>query len=124
MLAAGDRRLLDTRDRAASITFDYAERHVAVTRIRQGREVERVASDNLVFAAFSHVTARATDDMPAPQLHTHGVAFNMTQGPDGTWRSIESRDLYRLQKELGGIYDHALAAAIVAGRGRPAARDV
>jgi hypothetical protein len=84
-----------------------------VTRIRQGKEVERVASDNLVFAAFPHVTARATDDMPAPQIHTHGVAFNTTQGPDGTWRSIESRDLYRLQKELGGIYHQALATEIV-----------
>lgn len=112
-LVAGDRRLLDAQDRAASITFDYAERHAVVTRIRQGKEVERVATDNLVIAAFPHVTARATDDLPAPQLHTHGVVFNMTQGPDGTWRSIESRDLYRLQKELGGIYHQALAAEIV-----------
>lgn len=109
-LVAGDRRLLDAQDHAASTTFDYAERHAAVTRIRQGKEVERVASDNLVIAAFPHVTARATDDMPAPQLHAHGVVFNMTQGPDGTSRSIDSRDLYRLQKELGGIYHQVLAA--------------
>lgn len=80
------------------------ERHAAVTCIRQGKEVERVASDNLVIVAF---------DMPAPQVKTHGVAFNMTQGPDGTWRSIESRDLYRLQNELGGIYHQALACDIV-----------
>ncbi len=112
-LVAGDRRLLDAQDRAASTTFDYAERHAAVTRIRQSKAVKRVASDNLVIAAFPHVTTRATDDMPAPQLHIHGVVFNMTQGPDGTWRSIESRDLYRLQKELGGIYHQALAAEIV-----------
>lgn len=112
-LVAGDRRLLDAQDRAARITFDYAERHAAVTRIRDGDAVERVATDNLVIAAFPHVTARATDDVPAPQVHTHGVVFNMTMGADGKWRSVESRDLYRLQKELGGIYHQALAAEII-----------
>lgn len=38
-LVASDRRLLDAQDRAASITFDYAERHAAVrsARSRQPR---------------------------------------------------------------------------------------
>ena len=112
-LVAGDRRLLDAQDRAARITFAYAERHAAVTRIRHGDAVERVATDNLVIAAFPHVTARATNDVPASQVHTHGVVFNMTMGADGKWRSVESRDLYRLQKELGGIYHQALAAEII-----------
>jgi conjugative relaxase-like TrwC/TraI family protein len=80
-LVAGDRRLLDAQDRAASITFDYAEHHAAVTCIRQGKAVERVASDILVIAAFPHVTAPVTEDMPAAQLHTQGIVFNMTQRP-------------------------------------------
>lgn len=112
-LVAGDRRLLDAQDRAAHITFAYAERYAAVTHIRDGDEVERVATDNFVIAAFPHVTARATDDVPATQVHTHGVVFNMTMGADGKWRRVERRDLYQLQKELGGIYHQALAAEII-----------
>ncbi len=112
-LVAGDRRLLDAQDRAAHITFAYVERHGAATRIRDGEEVERIATENLVIAAFPHVTARATDAAPAPQVHTHGVILNMTMGADGKWRSIESRDFYRLQKDVGGIYHQALATEII-----------
>jgi hypothetical protein len=58
-LVTGDRHLRDAQDRAASMAFDYATRHTAVTGINFGQEAERVANDNLVIAAFPNVTARA-----------------------------------------------------------------
>lgn len=110
-LVAGDRRLLDAHDRAVAVALNYAERYIAVTRVRDGKTVEPVATGNLIVATFPHFTARATEDrLPDPQVHTHSVILNMTQREDGQWRSIESRPLYRMQKDIGAIYHFELAA--------------
>lgn len=110
-LVAGDRRLLDAHDRAVAVALDFAERHAATTRIREGESVERVATDNLTIATFPHFTARATEgQQPAPQVHTHSVILNAAQRADGQWRSIESQPLYKLQKDIGAIYHQQLAA--------------
>ncbi len=110
-LVAGDRRLLDAHDRAVMVALDYAERHVSVTRVREGQSIEPVLTGNLTVATFPHFTARATEgQQPDPQLHTHSVIFNMTQRDDDAWRSLESRDLYRMQKDIGAVYHMELAA--------------
>ncbi|MCV0382818.1 MAG: relaxase domain-containing protein [Erythrobacter sp.] len=112
-LVAGDRRLIDAHARAVTTALDYAERHAAATRIRDGEAVERVNTGKLAIARFTHVTARATENgTPAPQLHTHSVIVNATQRADGAWRSVESRDLYRLQKDIGAIYHRELATEV------------
>lgn len=109
-LVAGDRRLLDAHDRAVAAALDFAERHAATTRIREGEAVERVATDNLTIATFPHFTARASEgQQPAPQVHTHSVILNATHRADGQWRSIESQPLYKLQKDIGAIYHQQLA---------------
>jgi len=114
-LVAGDRRLLDAHNRAVARALDYAERHAAVTRERHGKKVERVGTGNLAVATFPHFTARAAEDQqPAPQVHTHSVLFNATQREDGTWRSLESQPLYKLQKSIGAIYHQELAAEVQA----------
>jgi hypothetical protein len=51
--------------------------------------------------------------MLALHLHSHGVVFSLAPGRVGNQRSIESRDLYRPQKNLSGIYFTALAAKTV-----------
>jgi ATP-dependent exoDNAse (exonuclease V) alpha subunit len=43
-------------------------------------------------------------------MHTHAVIINATQRSDGEWRSLESREMYRLQKEAGMLYRVELAA--------------
>ncbi|POS61168.1 exonuclease V subunit alpha, partial [Parasaccharibacter apium] len=68
-------------------------------------EVRREMTQNLVIASFRHGTSRALD----PQLHSHNVILNMTQGQDGQWRSLEPRALYQLQKQLGALYRQELA---------------
>lgn len=111
-LVAGDRRLIDAHARAVRIALDYAERHAAATRIRESGATPRVATGKLTIATFPHFTARETEQLPDPQVHTHCVIANATCGEDGIWRSIESHPLYQLQKPIGAIYHQQLAAEV------------
>lgn len=112
-LVGGDRRLIDAHARAVQVALDYTERHACVTRIRDGERIDRIATARIAAAQFLHVTARATEQgEPAPQLHTHNVILNLTRDDDGTWRSLDARDLYRLQKDIGAIYHQQLAAEV------------
>src|SRR5690606_28695021 len=47
-----------------------------------------------------------------PQLHTHNVIMNATRDEDGTWRSLEPRAIYQLQKQIGAIYRQELALKV------------
>lgn len=111
-LVAGDRRLLDAHDRAVRVALDYAERHAAVTRIRHGKTVERVATGQFAIATFPHFTARETEELPDPQIHTHCVILNATCDDGGTWRSAETQPLYALQMAVGAVYHQQLAAEV------------
>jgi ATP-dependent exoDNAse (exonuclease V) alpha subunit len=86
----------------------HVEQHMSATRVRDGGAVNREATGNLVIASFQHGTSRAHD----PQLHTHNVILNATKGEDGTWRSLEPRAIYQLQKQIGAIYRQELALKV------------
>lgn len=105
---AGDKRLIAAHGAAVKTALGHVERHMAATRIRDGGEVAREATGNLAVATFRHETSRAQ----GPQLHTHSVILNMTKSADGTWRSLEPRALYQLQKQIGAIYRQELATAV------------
>lgn len=105
---AGDRRLIAAHGAAVKAALAHVEQHMAATRIRDGGTVNREATRNLVIASFQHGTSRAQD----PQLHTHNVILNATKGEDGTWRSLEPRAIYQLQKQIGAIYRQELALKV------------
>lgn len=105
---AGDRRLVAAHGAAVKVALAHVEQHMAATRIRDGGAVNREATGNLVIAGFQHGTSRAQD----PQLHTHNVILNVTKGEDGTWRSLEPRAIYQLQKQIGAIYRQELASKV------------
>ena len=105
---AGDRRLVAAHGAAVKAALAHVEQHMAATRIRDGGAVNREATGNLVVASFQHGTSRAQD----PQLHTHNVILNATKGEDGTWRSLEPRAIYQLQKQIGAIYRQELALKV------------
>ncbi|WP_257543357.1 MobF family relaxase [Sphingopyxis sp. DBS4] len=105
---AGDRRLIAAHGAAVKTALAHVESHIAATRIRDGGAVNREATGNLVVASFQHGTSRAQD----PQLHTHNVILNATKGEDGTWRSLEPRAIYQLQKQIGAIYRQELALKV------------
>ena len=105
---AGDRRLIAAHGEAVKTAMVHVEKHMAATRIRDSGTVNREATGNLVIASFQHGTSRAQD----PQLHTHNVVMNATRGEDGTWRSLEPRAIYQLQKQIGAIYRQELALKV------------
>ena len=105
---AGDRRLIAAHGAAVKKALAHVEQHMAATRIREGGAVTREATGNLAIASFQHGTSRAQD----PQLHTHNVILNATRGEDGTWRSLEPRAIYQLQKQIGAIYRQELALKV------------
>lgn len=105
---AGDRRLIAAHGEAVKTALAHVEAHMAATRVRHGGTMTREATGNLVVASFQHGTSRAQD----PQLHTHNVIMNATQGEDGSWRSLEPRAIYQLQKQIGAIYRQELALKV------------
>ena len=104
-LVCGDERLVTAHDAAVKSTLEFAEAHVAMTRIRDGEKVNEVNLGNLLIATFRHETSRGDD----PTLHTHAITLNCTFDHDGKWRSIESREFFKLQKILGEVYRQNLA---------------
>lgn len=105
---AGDRRLIAAHGEAVKTALAHVETHMAATRVRHGGAVAREATGNLIIASFQHGTSRAQD----PQLHTHNVIMNATQGEGGSWRSLEPRAIYQLQKQIGAIYRQELALKV------------
>lgn len=107
-LAAGDERLIRAHDEAVKAALAQIEERAAVTRIKEpGGHIRQEHTRNLAVATFRHETSREQD----PQLHTHCVVLNATSTERG-WRSIESREIYKLQKEGGEIYRAELAARV------------
>jgi conjugative relaxase-like TrwC/TraI family protein len=88
------------------------ERDVARTRIGTDG-VAQVETRGVVAAAFDHWDSREND----PNLHTHVVIANRVQGPDGRWRTLDSRALHRAAVAMSERYDSALADRITARLG-------
>lgn len=101
----GDSRLIAAHDEAVKAAIQYIERETAATRIRERGQVRTEGTGNFVVATFRHDTNREAE----LQLHTHGVIMNTTQSADGRWRAIESKPIFRLQKEAGAVFRATLA---------------
>ncbi|WP_246222588.1 MobF family relaxase [Phytoactinopolyspora limicola] len=81
------------------------ERDVARTRIGT-RGVAQVDTRGIIAPSFDHYDSRAGD----PQLHTHVVIANRVQGPDGAWRTLDSRGaLFPSAVAMSELYDTQLA---------------
>ena len=107
-LVYGDRRLIDAHDRAVRAALAHIEKHAIVTRQRgvDGSGYEWRDGD-MVAAVFRHSTSREQDC----QLHSHCAIANTTRDPQtGVWRAIDSRELYRIQREASAIHASEFAA--------------
>jgi conjugative relaxase-like TrwC/TraI family protein len=85
----------------------FIEEHAAVTR-RSNLGLQREKVTGLVAATFEHATSRAQD----PQLHTHCLIANAAPRKDGSWGTIESRDLYLWHKAAGTLYRAELSSQL------------
>jgi len=97
----------DDRTRRAAKTAHRVGIEAAVAYLdsqvgtRTGRGgAEHVGGAGLVAVGFDHRTSRAGD----PLLHTHLIIVNRTQGPDGKWRTLDSRDLLHHRQAADTVY--------------------
>jgi conjugative relaxase-like TrwC/TraI family protein len=93
--------------KGAKVAITFIENNAAVTR-RNKLGLLREKVTGLVSATFEHATSRAQD----PQLHTHCLVANAAPREDGSWGTLESRDLYLWHKAAGTIYRAELSSEL------------
>jgi conjugative relaxase-like TrwC/TraI family protein len=84
----------------------YLDRQVGTRTGRHG--AEHVPGEGLLAVGFTHRTSRAGD----PLLHTHLIITNRTLGPDGQWRTLDSRDLLNHRATADVLYQAAYQAEL------------
>ena len=107
-LVEENKLVIDAHDRAVNRALDYIEQNCIYTRIGKGGNTLQ-QTNNMVTAIFQHHNSRNLD----PNLHSHCVIFNQTEGNDGKWRSMENRQLYQQKMTIGAIYHHELSQQLM-----------
>lgn len=92
---------------AASRTIQHLEEggHFAYRTGAQGSETH---PGEVVAATYLHFTNRNQE----PHLHVHAEIPNLILGIDGQWRTLDARELYRRQVEIGALFDASLASIL------------
>jgi conjugative relaxase-like TrwC/TraI family protein len=101
--------IYDCHQRAIQRTIEYAEREVLHSRSGTNGVVQEDIG-GVVAAGFDHWDSRAGD----PQLHTHVVILNRAQSADGTWRTIDSRGLFKQVVTLSEMHEGILSDLLTA----------
>jgi conjugative relaxase-like TrwC/TraI family protein len=86
-------------DRSVDAALGYLEREACLTR--RGAGAEMVRGSGFLAASYRHRTSRAGD----PQLHTHVLIANATQGPDGKWTRLYHPAIYDHAKTAGYLFE-------------------
>ncbi|MBV8360232.1 MAG: relaxase domain-containing protein [Deltaproteobacteria bacterium] len=108
-LVAGDTRLIEAARDAALRAVQEAERCAFA---RQHGGSEWVQTNNICAVVFEHYDARESitgQHGPMPQLHHHTFVTNLTQRPDGQWRSLDAEQIYKARPFIDGVYMSELA---------------
>ena len=99
--------------RAIEVVLAYAEREVFHSRSGTNGVVQEDV-EGVVAAAFTHWDSRAGD----PQLHDHVVVANRAQSvSDGTWRTLDSRGLFKSLVALSELHQGVLSDLLTASLG-------
>ena len=85
---------------AVAEALGYLQRQACWTR-RGAGGAEFVKGSGYLAAAYRHRSSRNGD----PQLHTHVLVANATQGPDGRWTRLYHPAIYDHAKSSGYIYE-------------------
>lgn len=88
---------------ALAQTIGYLEDNATMTR-RGHAGAEHLSGEGLAVAAFRHRTSRAGD----PQLHSHLLVANMTEGVDERFGALHGTLLYQHGRTGGFVYQAAL----------------
>lgn len=106
-LVGGDERVREAHHNAVKVALDSTEEYV---QARMGGNRPALTTGKWIAATFEHDTSRPVDGYAAPQLHTHVVMFNMTSLDK--MRSIDPKEIFRVQSMSTAIYRAELAAAL------------
>src|SRR5436305_439340 len=88
--------------RSVEAALGYLQAHACLTRRGDGQGgIEFVQGSGYLAAGYVHRSSRNGD----PQLHTHVLVANATQGPDGKWTRLYSPAIYDHAKTAGYIYE-------------------
>ncbi|MFC5905347.1 MobF family relaxase, partial [Streptomyces zhihengii] len=82
---------LEVLAQARSETLAWLERNALAVRTGAGGVAQQRAEPGLLAAIYLHYESRAGD----PMLHEHAVISPRVKGPDGRWRNLDSRLLFR-----------------------------
>jgi conjugative relaxase-like TrwC/TraI family protein len=98
-------RIYACHRRAIEVVLTYAEREVFHSRSGTNGVVQEDI-EGVVAAAFTHWDSRAGD----PQLHDHVVVANRARSvSDGTWRTLDSRGLFKSVVALSELHQGVLS---------------
>ncbi|WP_218080888.1 MobF family relaxase [Anthocerotibacter panamensis] len=106
-LVGGDEQVIQAHDQAVRKALDYFEEHYTTTRSRVEGKIQVSQTGNIAAAIYQHDTSREQD----PQLHSHAVILNTTEGPKG-WRTLDGGELYQNKMLLGQVYRSELARSL------------
>jgi len=85
---------------AVAEVLAWAEDNTVRTRMGSGG-LAQVKTGGIVASEFTHFDTRAGD----PDLHSHVLVSNKVQGPDGKWRTLDSRAMFKNHQTLSARYD-------------------
>ncbi|WP_164741851.1 MobF family relaxase, partial [Xanthomonas arboricola] len=88
---------------AVAEALRWAEDNAIYTRVGAGG-IEQVKTRGIVAAEFTHFDTRGGD----PDLHSHVLIANKVQGPDGQWRTLDSRTIHQMHQAISARYDAVL----------------
>ena len=100
------RIVLGAHETAVAAGLGYLDETAGHTRAGDGG-VRKIAGDGFVIAQFRHRSSRSTDPerrVGDPQLHSHCAILNRIRGVEGTWRTLDSRAIYRHAHVAGAVY--------------------
>jgi conjugative relaxase-like TrwC/TraI family protein len=103
---ATGRRVAEAHQAGVRAAVAYLDGQVGTRTGRHG--AEHVQGSGLLAVGFTHRTSRAGD----PLLHTHLIITNRTRGPDGVWRTLDSRDLLAHRATADAMYRAAYQAEL------------
>ncbi len=85
---------------AVAEVLAWAEDNTVRTRMGAGG-LAQVKTGGIIASEFTHFDTRAGD----PDLHSHVLVSNKVQGPDGKWRTLDSRAMFKNHQTLSARYD-------------------
>lgn len=92
---------------ATSRTIQHLEER-GIFAYRTGAQGSESHPGEVVAATYLHFTNRNQE----PHLHVHAEIPNLILGIDGQWRTLDARELYRRQVEIGALFDASLASIL------------